>query len=80
MIRKVEIEQAKELNDVMDLVVAVIATVKSKGDYSELLDELIAAIEGVGEIDDEFKENLAVCINTVGGRAGDIVAPFLTKE
>lgn len=80
MIEVVEVKRAKEINDVMNLVVEVIKVVKAKGDYTELLDELIAAIDGVGEIGSEIKEDLAACINTVGGRAGDIVAPFIKAQ
>ncbi len=80
MIHDVTVKRAKEINDVMDLVVEVIVVVKNKGDYTSLLDELITAIDGVGEIGNEIKEDLAVCINTVGGRSGDIVAPFIKKE
>ena len=77
MIEQVEVKRAKEINDVMTLIVELVKVIKTKGDYTSLMDELIDAIDGVGEISTEIKEDLATCINTVGGRAGEIVAPFL---
>ena len=50
MIETVEVKQAKEINDVMNLVVELIKVVKTGGDYTSLMDELITAIDGVGEI------------------------------
>ena len=80
MIETREVKIAKEINDVMDLVVEIIKMVKTKGDYSAILDDLIPAIEGVSDISAEVKEDIAACINTVGGRAGDIIAPFINTE
>ena len=80
MIKDVTVKRAEETNDVMELFVEAIKVIRNGGDYASLLDELIAAINGATEIDDEFAEDMAVAINTVGGRSGDIVAAFKKIE
>ena len=84
MIIKKEIMIAKELDDVMVLFVELVKTIKNKGDYTSLLDELIGAINGADEILVEVKENLKASIDTVMLRANDIAevfyAPVVTEE
>ena len=79
-IEKKEIEFAKELDDVMVLFVELVKGIKNKGDYTALLDELIGAINGADDIDDEVKANLKASINTVTLRANDIAEVFYAKK
>ena len=80
MIEKKEVEFAKELDDVMKLVTKVVKTIKEKGDYAAILPELIAAIEGVGDIDDEFKASMKAFVLTSAEGVYDIVDIFLPKK
>ena len=79
-IEKKEIDFAKETDDVMKLVVELVKTIKEKGDYANLLDELIAAINGIDEVSDEYKSNLKAVINTVQLNVTDIAMIFIKKE
>lgn len=79
-IEKKEIEYAKEIDDVMVLVVKTVKTIKEKGDYAALIPELIAAVNGADQMDDEFKANQMVAIKTVNLRAYDIAEIFTKKE
>lgn len=85
MIVKQEINVAKELQDVMKLVRSLIKTIKEKGDYLALMPDLINAIQGIDQIDDEFKADIEAAINTAliesNGIVWDLVKnPFEKKE
>lgn len=79
-IEKKEIDFAKETDDVMKLVVELVKTIKEKGDYANLLDELIEAINGIDEVSAEYKSNLKAVINTVQLNVTDIAMIFIKKE
>ena len=74
-IEKKEVEFAKEIDDVLVLMTELIKVVKTKGEYTELMDELITAINGADQIPAEA-ENLSVLLGTVGLRVGGIVDAF----
>lgn len=74
-----EVQVAKELDDVLVLVKEVVRTVKEKGDYSSLMDELVAAVAGSTEIPAEAENKLAA-FNTVALRAGEIADLFIAKD
>lgn len=76
-IEKKEIEYAKELDDVMVLLVEIVRVVKEKGDYVTLMDELMTAISGIENVSEEFKSNKIVAINTVVNRAVEIAGIFI---
>lgn len=78
MIEQRQVAVAKELDDVLVLVKEVVKTVKEKGDYATLLDELIAAVTGAQTIPDELDNKLAA-YNTVALRVGEIADLFITK-
>lgn len=80
MIEKKEIEYAKEIDDVMVLLIKIIEVIKEKGDYATILTELIAAVSGIDNVSEEFKANKIVAINTVINRAVDIAGIFLKEE
>ncbi len=75
-----EQKYAKEFDDVMKLLVKVTKTIKNKGDYAAILSELITAIEGVGEIDDEFKADMKAFTMTAVEGVYDIVNIFLPEK
>ena len=78
MIEKREINIAREIDDVFVLVIEVIKVVRNGGEYTNLIDELINAVNGIDDIPEELKDLKAV-INTVGVRVGDIVEAFAKK-
>lgn len=61
----------------MDLFIEVASIIKNKGEYTSLMDELIKAIEGVGEIDDEVKEAFFVSVKTIMDKAVDLADVFV---
>ena len=75
-----EVRIADELNDVMDLIKAIIVTVKDGGDYAGLVSELISAITGIDKIPAEFKEDIQACINTVTLASTDIAFLFVKSN
>lgn len=77
---KKEIDYAKEIGDVFELVEGIVKTIKEKGDYMELLPKLISAVEGVGEIDDEFEASKKAAIQTALVHAGSIVDILIFKK
>lgn len=78
-IEKKEVEYAKEIDDVMVLVYEVVKVIKEKGNYAELVDELVAAVSGADQIKDELKDIRAVS-NSVLPRALDIIALFSSDK
>lgn len=74
-IQKKEIEYAKELDDVMVLVVELVKDIKAKKDVAALaaenLPNLMNAIGGLDQIGDEFK-NKPVLLSTIGYRTGEL--------
>lgn len=57
---KVELEIPKESKEVVDLIDAVLEKVMAKApiaEFSVLIGDLMKAVEGVGQIDDEMKSD-----------------------
>lgn len=82
-IEKKEIDFAKELGDVMALLTEIVKHFKAgkkPAELPELLDELVTAVTGIDQLDDELKENQKAAIATVLLGANDIVDIFLKKE
>lgn len=77
-IEKKELEYAKELDDVLVLVVELIKVIKKKGDYTSLVDELVNAITGMEQIPAEIS-HLKPLLTTVGHRSGELVEIFVKK-
>ena len=78
-IEKQDVEIAKQLDDVGALLVELMKVIKKKEPISEVVDELVAAIEGVGEISSEFQENQVAAIKTISARAGEMIAVLIEK-
>jgi len=82
-IEKKELDYAKEAGDVMNLVVEVVKHFKAKkslGEAAELMDELMAAVSGIDQLDDEWKENRMAVVNAVYCGASELVDVFASKE
>ena len=81
-IEKKSIDYAKEAGDIMDLSVAVIAHFKagkSVSDAAELLDELMVAIAGSDQIDDEWEANREAVFNAVALGSVKIAGALMKK-
>lgn len=80
-IEKRECEVAKEVDDVLKLVVELVADLKAGKDVaaitSENLSGLMLAIEGINQVGDEISSNRKVVLSTVGARAGELADAIL---
>lgn len=80
-IQKREVDFAKEIDDVMAVVVDIIKAVKSKKPLGELaaaeFPALVTAIEGVGQIAEELKASKTTVLETIGFRTGEIAGALL---
>jgi len=74
-IEKREFEVTKEIDDVLILAVELIKIIKEKGNYLDLMDEFVAAIDGVTEISSELKNTKALIV-TAAARTADLVEIF----
>ena len=73
----------KEVDDVMRFVVASVKHFKDgKGvaESVELLDELMSAVTGMDQLDNELAENKSAVYNSVLLGAADLVAVLLEKK
>jgi len=75
-----QVEYAKEIDDVMNLLVQIVTVLKEKGQVTSLVDELIVAIDGVDQVDDELSENMQVALQTIGAQVGNLTAALLKKK
>jgi hypothetical protein len=81
MIQPKQIEIAKELDDVLSLVVELVKDLKAKkaiGDLaSENLPGLMSAMSGIDQVGDELKLNRKEAIQTVALRVSELVEALL---
>lgn len=73
-----ETEVLKELSEVGDLVVKIIDTVKSKKPLTDIMPELLKAMEGIGDLPAEVKDTSAL-VDTSFYIANNIVQLFIPK-
>lgn len=76
---KKEIEICKETDDVLNLLVEVVKCIRKKQSYVSLMDELVTAVEGIGEIAKEVKHTKEFA-NTIGSKTGDFIEAFNSVE
>jgi hypothetical protein len=80
MIQKKEIEFAKELDDVLVLVIELIKDIKAKKSAAQIGTEniplLMTAIGNIDQLPEEAK-NKPVVLSTIGYRAGELAASFV---
>jgi predicted ribonuclease toxin of YeeF-YezG toxin-antitoxin module len=72
-----EVKYAKEIGEVCSLTTEIVATIKKKGDYMSLMPKLVAAVDGVADVDDEFKADRKTALATVGYHSGELVDALL---
>jgi hypothetical protein len=79
-----EMKYAKELGDVWELLYKAVEMVavekKGASEMAMLLPELVEAINGADQIDNEMKEDLEAVMSTCGMGAMKIAAMFLKKK
>ena len=85
MIEKKEINVSKDLSEVMKLIKDIVVCIVTKGDYMSLIPSLVAAVEGVTDIDDDVKADWIAGLNSVSMGVTEIVDvfvknPFADKE
>lgn len=75
-IEKKEVDIAKEVDDVGRLLVELVADIRAKKSVTEIAGEniqnLIDAINGIDQVDDEIKANRKVVMATIGARTGEL--------
>lgn len=74
---KLEVQKAKEVDEVMNLIVALIKNRKADESLASLVDELMTALGGIDQITDELKANRLAVLETVGSKLGAIVEALL---
>lgn len=74
-----ETEVLKELSEVGDLVVKIIDTVRNKKPLTDIMPELLKAIEGIGDLPAEVKDTSAL-VDTSFYIANNIVQLFIPKD
>jgi hypothetical protein len=78
-IEKKEIEVAKELADVGTLLVEIVKVIKKKEEMGGLVDDLVEAINGIDQLDDEFKANRGVAVTTLTYKLGEVINVLLPE-
>ena len=72
---------AKEVDDVMELLVSIVKDLKEKKELSDLLGHnlplLMEAIAGVDQLDEEFKNERGPALAAVGLRLGELTDVLL---
>ena len=80
----VQVEVAKEIDDVLVLVKELVADIKAKKDAATLMAEniqhLMTAIEGIDKIPQELKEELSEVIMSGMVRTGEIIKVLVTPS
>lgn len=76
-IQKREVEFAKEADDVILLVIELVKNRKEQAPITDLLDELMSAIGGIGDVTAEASEHRKVLLQTIGYRAGELADAFI---
>ena len=75
-----QVQYAKELDDVGVLLVTFADTVKQGKPLAGVVDELVSAIEGIGEVDEELAANRRVALSTLGARLGELIDALLAPK
>ena len=83
MIAQKQVEYAKELDDVLGLVVELIKDIKAKKSLAEIGSEnvagLMSAMSGIDQVGDELKLNKKAALNAVSLRVGELVEALLPQ-
>lgn len=79
-LKKIEVQVAKQVDDVMVLFREFAKVIKGKGDVTGLTDDLIVAIQGIDLVDDEGKEVPFRVAASVVNRGLEIAEALLSKN
>lgn len=78
---QVQVDRAKEIDDVLVLLVGLVTDLKAKKDLATVaadnLPKLMDAVAGVNQVADELKANKAVAFATIGSRVGELAGALL---
>lgn len=77
---KKEIDYAKEIGDVGAALEELVRVIKDKAPWNEAMDEVVAAIEGVSDIDDELEADPDAAYRTMGYHSAGMVNKLLKKK
>ncbi len=79
-----QVELSKEIDEVMVCFVKIAQHLKGGGTLLTLpgavAGELMTAISGCDQLDDEAREDLACALRTVGMRTGELTAALIAKK
>jgi uncharacterized protein YejL (UPF0352 family) len=82
-IEKKEVSYAKEIDDVLNLVVGLVNDLKAKKDIALIvsgnLPALLTALDGINQLDAEISSNRLVALQTIGAKLGDLADAILPK-
>lgn len=77
---KKEVEYAKEIDDCLVLFCEAVRNRKNKEDLTNLMDELMNALGGIDQVDDEVTLARKVAFQTIGYRTGELAEAFLPAQ
>ena len=84
MIVKTEVSISKDVDDIFLLLLEIVKLRKAGKNALEIggsiLDELMEAIDGISNISDDLKEDMAAVIRTGAVRSADIVAVLMAPS
>lgn len=80
-IEKRQVEYAKEIDDVAVLLVDIVRKAREGVDPATIasgsITNLVTALSGVDQLDDEVRANRKVALQTIGYRTGDLTDAIL---
>jgi phosphoglycerate dehydrogenase-like enzyme len=81
MIAKKEVEYAKEIDDVMVMIIELVKDLKAKKGVAELaaenLPNLMNAMSGLDQLDEELAASKSVAMSTIGFRVGELAGELV---
>ncbi len=84
MLIKKEVDIAKEADEVMEAVVSIVKDLKAGKTIQEVgagnLPKILAAVQGIDQLDDEMAQNKGVVLATIGYRSGELAGALLEKK
>lgn len=83
-IEQKQINYAREIDDVVWLLVSLVKDIKAGKSIPEVVagsvSSLVAALNGLDQLDDEIAANKQVAYQTIGFRVGELTAAILEKK
>jgi hypothetical protein len=83
-IEQKQINYAREIDDVVWLLVSLVKDIKAGKTIPEVVagsvSSLVAALNGLDQLDDEIAANKQVAFQTIGYRVGELAGAILEKK